>query len=128
MEIEGGIFIVAPPKVEIDDRELRTLADHIEYCGFLSASKLWQATNISTPSTQQLLESYENTSVNVAQSTSKKSRNYGGGRPWGVQQSWEGRTRSKPFGNKTADNLYLRSRDMLLTKMDNGKCYTKNCF
>ena len=46
IEIEDGLFIVAPPTVKINGRVLRTQADHIEYVGFLSSSKLWQATNV----------------------------------------------------------------------------------
>ena len=127
-EVEVGLHIVAPPAVKINGRVLRTLADHIEYVGSLSASKLWVATAASNgPSTQQLLESFTQSSVNAAQSTSKKNnRNFTNGRPWGVQRKWEGRAKGKTLGSSDADAKYTKCREKALASKDGEPKWSKN--
>ena len=113
IEIEDGLFITTPPKVLIGDRTIHTLDDHIDYVTHLSILKLWTATS----ETHQLLESYENSSVNVAQSKKEKSNRTRVG-SWSVTQQWARRMKNKIIGIEQASNKCTMARDMLLAKQE----------
>ena len=113
IEIEDGLFITTPSKVLIGGRTIHTLDDHIDYVTHLSILKLWTATS----ETHQLLESYENSSVNVAQSKKEKSNRTRVG-SWSVTQQWVRRMKNKIIGIEQANNRYTMARDMLLAKQE----------
>ena len=107
--------------VLIGGRTIRTLDDHIDYVTHLSILKLWTATS----ETHQLLESYENSSVNVAQSKKEKSNRTRVG-SWSVTQQWIRRMKNKIIGIEQANNKYTMARDMLLAKQeDENPRYSK---
>ena len=107
--------------VLIGGRTIRTLDDHIDYVTHLSILKLWTATS----ETHQLLESYENSSVNVAQSKKEKSNRTRVGF-WSVTQQWVRRMKNKIIGIEQANNRYTMARDMLLAKQkDENPRYPK---